>query len=72
MSELTTTGVNRIDNVMFKSSQIKQLQSDARKLAVKDAKAKAEDFAAGLGQKVNGRYGVRQFTRIRTATSDDV
>lgn len=52
MSELTTTGVNRIDNVMFKSSQIKQLQSDARKLAVKDAKAKAEDFAAGLGQKI--------------------
>lgn len=52
MSELTTTGVNRIDNVMFKSSQFKQLQSEARKLAVKDAKTKAEDFAAGLGQKI--------------------
>ncbi len=52
MSELTTTGVNRIDNVVFKSSQFKQLQSEARKLAVKDAKTKAEDFAAGLGQKI--------------------
>ena len=52
MSDLTATGVNRIDNVIFKSSQFKQLQSDARKLAVKDAKAKAEDFATGLGQKI--------------------
>lgn len=52
MSELTTTGVNRIDNVEFKSSKFQQLQSDARKLAVKDAKAKAEDFATGLGQKI--------------------
>jgi uncharacterized protein YggE len=52
MEELVNTGINRIDNVEFKSSKILQLQSDARKLAVKDAKAKAEDFVFALGQKV--------------------
>lgn len=52
MEGLVSTGVNRIDNVVFQSSKIKQLQSDARKLAIKDAKAKAEDFVSVLGQKV--------------------
>jgi uncharacterized protein YggE len=45
-------GINRIDNVEFKSSKFALLQSDARKLAIKDAKAKAEDFVSVLGQKV--------------------
>lgn len=52
MEGLVDTGVNKIDNVEFKSSKILQLQSDARKLAIKDAKAKAEDFVSVLGQKV--------------------
>lgn len=52
MEDLVATGVNRIDNVEFKSSKLQQLQSEGRKLAVKDAKAKAEDFASGLGQKI--------------------
>ncbi len=52
MEDLVNEGINRIDNVEFKSSKITQLQSDARKLAVKEAKAKAEDFVSVLGQKV--------------------
>ena len=52
MEGLVNEGINRIDNVEFKSSKMLQLQSDARKLAIKDAKAKAEDFVAVLGQKV--------------------
>ena len=52
MEGLVNEGINRIDNVEFKSSKKTQLQSDARKLAVKDAKAKAEDFVSVLGQKV--------------------
>jgi len=52
MEGLVNEGINRIDNVEFKSSKMIQLQSDARKLAVKDAKAKAEDFVSVLGQKV--------------------
>jgi len=52
MEGLINEGINRIDNVEFKSSKITQIQSDARKLAIKDAKAKAEDFVSVLGQKV--------------------
>jgi len=48
---LIGTGVNRIDNVEFKSSKLTQLQSEARKLAIKDAKIKADDFVSALGQK---------------------
>jgi uncharacterized protein YggE len=52
MEGLVNEGINRIDNVEFKSSKLVQLQSDARKLAIKDAKSKAEDFVSVLGQKV--------------------
>ncbi len=52
MDGIVETGINKIDNVEFKSSKILQLQSDARKLAIKDAKFKAEDFVSVLGQKV--------------------
>jgi len=52
MEGLVNEGINRIDNVEFKSSKMLQLQSDARKLAIKEAKAKAEDFVSVLGQKV--------------------
>lgn len=52
MEGLVNEGINRIDNVEFKSSKNAQLQSEARKLAIKDAKAKAEDFVSVLGQKV--------------------
>lgn len=52
MDGLTNVGVNRIDNVEFKSSKMDQLQSDARKLAMQNAKAKALDFVSVLNQKV--------------------
>jgi uncharacterized protein YggE len=52
MEGLVNEGINRIDNVEFKSSKLIQIQSEARKLATKDAKAKAEDFVSALGQKV--------------------
>ncbi|HEY6143239.1 MAG TPA: SIMPL domain-containing protein [Flavobacterium sp.] len=52
MEGLVNEGINRIDNVEFKSSKMAQLQSETRKLAIKDAKAKAEDFVSVLGQKV--------------------
>lgn len=52
MEGLVNEGINRIDNVEFKSSKMEQLQSETRKLAIKDAKAKAEDFVSVLGQKV--------------------
>ena len=58
MNALVQAGVNRIDNVEFKTTKLLQLQSDARKLAVKDAKMKAEDYVSVLGQKVGRAYTI--------------
>ena len=45
-------GVNRIDGVEYKSSQLASYQTEARKLAVEEAKKKAGDYATALGQRV--------------------
>jgi uncharacterized protein len=58
MNGLVEVGINRIESVVFKSSKMLQLQSDARKLAVKNAKMKAEDFVSVLGQKVGKAFTI--------------
>ena len=52
MDGLVDQGINRIDNVTFQSSKLAQYQSEARKLAMKEAKMKAEDYVSVFGQKV--------------------
>jgi len=58
MEGLVDQGINRIDNVTFQSSKLAQYQSDARKLAMKDAKMKAEDYVSVLGQKVGAAFTI--------------
>ena len=58
MNGLVENGVNKIDNVEFKTSKLIQIQSDARKLAIKDAKNKADDFVSVLGQKVGKAFTI--------------
>ena len=52
MEGLVDQGINRIDAVTFQSSKLAQYQSEARKLAMKEAKLKAEDYVSVIGQKV--------------------
>jgi len=52
MAGLVETGINNIDNVEFKSSKMAEHESNARKLAIQDAKKKAEDYVFVLNQKV--------------------
>ncbi len=52
MEGLVDAGINQIKSVDFKSSKMITLESDARKLAIRNAKAKAEDYVSVLGQKV--------------------
>lgn len=53
MMELVETGINGIQGVEFMSSKIKELEKQARKNALLDARAKAEDYVSVLaGQKV--------------------
>lgn len=64
MEGLVQQGINRLDNVSFESSKLAQYQSEARKLAIKDAKAKAEDYVSVLGQKVGKAYTISDNTQI--------
>jgi uncharacterized protein YggE len=53
MMDLVDSGINSIQGVEFKSSKIKEYESQARKKAMVDAKHKAEDYVSVLaGQKV--------------------
>lgn len=52
MMGLVDTGINNIQGVEFKSTKLAQYESEARKAAVVDAKAKALDYASALSQKV--------------------
>lgn len=53
MEGIVEVGVNRIDNVEFKSSKMAGYLIEARKLAIKNAKQKANDYISELpGQKV--------------------
>jgi uncharacterized protein len=52
MEGMVNAGVSQINSVEFKSSKMATLQSDARKIAIKNAKLKAEDYVSVLGQKV--------------------
>lgn len=64
MEGLVQQGINRIDKVIFESSKELQLQSEARKLAMKDAKAKAEDYVSVLGQKVGKAFVISDNSQI--------
>ncbi|KDN56374.1 SIMPL domain-containing protein [Flavobacterium seoulense] len=63
MEGLVNQGINRIDNVVFQSSKLAQHESEARKLAMKDAKQKAEDYVSVLGQKVKNAITISDNTQ---------
>lgn len=64
MEGLVQQGINRIDKVSFESSKLLQHQSEARKLAIKDAKQKAEDYVSVLGQKVGKAFVISDNSQI--------
>lgn len=61
VAELMKSGVNRIDNVEFRTSQMRKHQDEARELAVKAAREKAEALAKTLGQSIGGAYSIEEF-----------
>lgn len=52
ISGLITRGINRIDGISFGTSKLEELKSEARKLAVSNAKTKAVEYAGVLNQTV--------------------
>ena len=58
MEGLVDSGINTIGNVEFQSSQLDKHKSEARKLAILNAKAKAQDYVGALGQKIGVAYTI--------------
>lgn len=63
MEGLVSSGVNSIGNVEFKSSKMELHKSEARKLAMKDAKAKAEDYLSVTTQKLGNAFNITDNTQ---------
>jgi uncharacterized protein YggE len=63
MNGLLGSGINRIESVSFGSSKIEQLQSDARDLAMSNAKAKATQYADAIGQEIGKAIYIREQAR---------
>ena len=64
MEAMVNAGINQINSVEFKSSKLALLQSEARKLAIKEAKLKAEDYVSVLGQKVGKAITINDNTQV--------
>ena len=58
MEGLMDAGINNINNVRFSSSKLEFYKSEARKLAIKEARLKAEDYVSVLGQKVGKAFTI--------------
>ncbi len=61
MNGLLVSGINRIDGVYFSSSKEKELQSQARKKAMQNAKKKAEEYATVLNQSIGKAITISEF-----------
>jgi uncharacterized protein len=60
MSGLLSAGLNRIDGVQFKSSQMEKYETEARKKAVLNAQTKAKEYAEPLGQSIGKAVSISE------------
>lgn len=59
MEGLIDSGINNVNGTTFKSSKFESYKSEARKLAMNDAKQKADDYVSVLpGQKVGRAFTI--------------
>lgn len=64
MEGLTDSGINRINSVEFKSSKLAEYEAEARKLAIQEARKKAQDYTSVLGQKVGKALSISDNTQV--------
>ncbi|WP_424493712.1 SIMPL domain-containing protein [Salinimicrobium sp. GXAS 041] len=65
MAGLLESGLNRIDAVNFKTSRQEEIKSEARKLAVLNAKEKASELVQPLGQKLGQAFQISEVENAR-------
>ncbi|MDR5590604.1 SIMPL domain-containing protein [Christiangramia sp. SM2212] len=60
MKGLLENGLNRIDGIQFKSSEMERYEKEARKLAVLDAQNRARELAQPLGQDIGKAVSISE------------
>ena len=60
MSGLLESGLNRIDGVQFQTSKKEELRSEARRLAMLNAKKKAKELAQALDQSIGRAVSITE------------
>lgn len=60
LAKAIEAGVNRVVAISIESSQMQRFQEQVRKMAVKNAQFKAQEYAAQLGQTVGKAYVIRE------------
>ena len=60
---LVDNGINSVSNVEFKTSKLEEYKSEARKLAMKEAQHKAEDYVSVLNQKIGKAITINDNTQ---------
>ncbi|GMG88443.1 SIMPL domain-containing protein [Biformimicrobium ophioploci] len=58
VQKLTGSGITRLEGISLHHSKISELKSEAMKLAIADAKTRAEIIAAEFGASVGAVYGI--------------
>ena len=61
MNGLMDSGINRIDGIMFSSSNKSTLESQARKKAIENAKMKAQEYAGVLNQTIGKAISISEY-----------
>lgn len=62
MLGLLKNGLTGIQGVQFKSSEMEKHKSEARRIAILDAKRKAQEFAGPLNQEVGKAFSISEFS----------
>lgn len=60
LSDVLETGVNYVRGVKFQTTELRKHKDQARALAIKAAKEKAQNLAAELGQTVERPYSIQE------------
>lgn len=62
MNGLMNRGINRVDGILFSSSIVNELKSEARKKAIENAKMKAQEYAGVLNQSIGKAVSISEFS----------
>lgn len=60
LESLTNAGGNRISGIQYETSELRKYRDEARDLAIRAAREKAEALAKGLGQSIGKAYSIEE------------